>query len=66
MKQSPAILNALRAAGLMAIIIVGLVSIIGTDTIAAILPQTGTASGASARNSLSEPHSSASKCEKPI
>lgn len=31
MKQSPAILNALRAAGLMAIIIVGLVSIIGTD-----------------------------------
>ena len=36
-----------------------------TETIAASWPHTGTAFGAAARNALSAPHSSASKCEKP-
>ena len=37
-----------------------------TETIAAMRPQSGGACGATARNSLSAPHSSASKCEKPM
>src|SRR5713226_9436886 len=36
-----------------------------TETMGAMRPQSGAATGATARNSLSDPHSSASKCENP-
>ena len=37
-----------------------------TETMAATWPHSGSARGATARNALSAPHSSASKCEKPM